>query len=277
MLELAKLQFIIMIQPGISLPTKLKSTFLAAIDRRSNIISTTVIPKPVPPELPIKPIIDQPGQFVSILAHELRNPLTNILLSVKMLESAILDEELKIFLDIITRSSVRINILIKELIKYQESDELPEGKHSIHELLDETVKMAADRISLRHISIIKTYGARDFNMMVNRSKLKIALTNIIVNAIDSMKSENGILKLVTKSIDGQYVLEIEDNGCGIAAENLKSIFNSFYTNKPGGLGLGLAMTRDILRANHIETRVESIVGTGTRFTLIFATNKKLIS
>jgi len=90
-----------------------------------------------------------------------------------------------------------------------------------------------------------------------------------------MPSENGELRLCTKMIRGQYAISIQDNGCGISKENLPFIFNAFFTNKPGGLGVGLAATKDILLSNKIGVKVESVVGEGTRFNLLFEKNKTL--
>lgn len=95
------------------------------------------------------------------------------------------------------------------------------------------------------------------------------LTNIVINAIDAMSTENGELKLVTKSINDRYIIRIEDNGCGIRKEDLKYIFKPNYTKKPGGLGLGLATTQKILQLNHVGVSVESVQGEGTQFTLSF--------
>jgi nitrogen-specific signal transduction histidine kinase len=67
---------------------------------------------------------DQSARFGSLLAHEVRNPLTNINLSIDMLKSVIMDNELKIYLDIISRSSTRINYLINEILRCQENAEL---------------------------------------------------------------------------------------------------------------------------------------------------------
>jgi C4-dicarboxylate-specific signal transduction histidine kinase len=106
--------------------------------------------------------------------------------------------------------------------------------------------------------------------LLNRPKMKVALINIIINAIESMDSENGELKIVTKSIPGKYLIWIEDNGCGISTGNLKKIFTPYFTNKSGGLGLGLSATCDILRSNKVELNVESQEGRGTRFNLSFS-------
>jgi C4-dicarboxylate-specific signal transduction histidine kinase len=104
--------------------------------------------------------------------------------------------------------------------------------------------------------------------------MKIALTNIIINAIDAMAGIKGELTLVTKSTCHACVVQIEDNGCGISEENLKNIFKPYFTNKPDGLGLGLTTTQDILRSNHVGLNVRSVVAKGTNFTLMFEKNNR---
>jgi len=215
-----------------------------------------------------KIIKDPPVEFATALIHEVRNPLTNINLAVEMLGSAIKDNQLKIYLDIITRSSIRINSLICDLLKHQEN-EVPVEKHSIHQLLDEVLEMAGDRMRLKKISVLKDYTSNDCKIELNRLEMLIGLTNIVVNAIDAMTPGKGELKLVTKSIDGMRVIQIEDNGCGISKENLKNIFKPYFTNKESGLGIGLATTYNILRSNNVGINVESEEGRGTRFILTF--------
>src|SRR6185503_12817275 len=95
------------------------------------------------PLVATKVIKDPPIPFVTALVHEVRNPLTNINLAVEMLGSAIKDNQLKVYLDIITRSSIRINSLICDLLKHQQN-EVQVEKHSMHQLLDEVLEMAGD-------------------------------------------------------------------------------------------------------------------------------------
>jgi signal transduction histidine kinase len=211
--------------------------------------------------------------IVSALAHELRNPLTNIILTVHLLESKILDNNDRLYIDIIRRSSGKINDQINDLLKGQKMDEIQTEKHSIHQLLDEVVEMAKDRLVLKKVMVKKNYAPYDLKVKMNKSKLKIAFTNIIINAIDAMPSEKGELRLCTKLIRGRHAVSIQDNGCGISKENLPFIFNPYFTNKPGGVGVGLAATKDILLSNQIGVKVESMVGEGTRFILLFEKNK----
>lgn len=214
------------------------------------------------------------SKFASALAHEVRNPLTNIKLSVEMLGSVIKDNNLKVYVDIIMRSSKRIDDLINELLTTQNVNELHAEKYSMHQLLDEVIESANDRIKLKNVTVTKDFAREDRYIILDRQKMKIALSNIIINAIDAMGPDKGQLNVVTKLIDGKYVLLIKDNGCGISFENLKNIFKPYFTNKPGGLGVGLATTYNILRANHIRVNVESEEGRGTNFILLFDKKKK---
>jgi signal transduction histidine kinase len=221
-------------------------------------------PSDLPEELPA-----QPGRYAAALAHEIRNPLTTINLATDMLESFIKDKELIKYLDIIKRNSIRINNAIYELLKYQATDKVKEKTYPIHLLLDEVLEMAGDRLRLKNILVRKEYAVQDCPMLSDRAMIKIALTNIIINAIDAMPSENGELTLRESSIDGKYALQIEDNGSGISKEDLECIFKPYFTKKPDGLGLGLSTTFDILQSDHVGIKVESEEGKGTRFILLF--------
>jgi len=223
---------------------------------------------------PFNPLFDVPVacDFTTTLAHEIRNPLATIDLSLALMLAERQDDELKMYADIIKRSSERISQLVNEMVKNRSLDETQVANQSIHHLLDEVVEMAKDRILLNNIMVCKEYDPTDCIVALNRPKMKIALTNIIVNAIEAMDSQYRELKVVTMSIAGKYVVQIEDNGCGISEKNLKNIFNANFTNRPGGMGIGLAATYDILESNHVKVHVESQLGSGTHFFLLFDKN-----
>jgi signal transduction histidine kinase len=139
----------------------------------------------------------------------------------------------------------------------------------IHELLDEVLVIIQDRITHKHIVVSKEYDLQTLPIILNGAQVKIALTNIIINAIEAISSGKGLLKLSTKTIGHKYVMQIEDNGSGISKENIHYIFKPYFTNKSGGLGLGLSIAQDNLMLNHIRVMVESEEGKGTIFTLVF--------
>jgi signal transduction histidine kinase len=101
------------------------------------------------------------------------------------------------------------------------------------------------------------------------SKLKIALLNIIINAIEAIDNEAGELSISLVCNDENNILEITDNGCGIPPENLSKLFEPFFTSKRNGIGLGLASTLNILQAHNATVEVRSKVKVGTTFVLTF--------
>lgn len=209
------------------------------------------------------------NQFIFTLAHEIRNPLTSINLCVQMINADIKAMPMKSYMDIIERNSKRINAIIEEFLKYHTIDESFEERYSIHQLLDEVLEMAEDRITLKNIRISKKYVTHDCSALMNRREMKIAITNIVINAIDAMDKDEAILTVATNAFENSYMIKIEDNGCGIKKDDLPNIFKPYFTYKPGGLGIGLAQTQDILRSNKVHVHVESEEGRGTSFMLFF--------
>ncbi|MCA9103511.1 MAG: ATP-binding protein [Pirellulales bacterium] len=111
--------------------------------------------------------------------------------------------------------------------------------------------------------------------MVNGNQIQQVLVNLLINARQAMpRGGRMIVRLVHDAEAGTVDLVVRDFGCGIPADKLPHIFDSFYTTKSGpddsgkgGTGLGLSMCRDIIEAHHGRIRVESTVGKGTAFTL----------
>ena len=230
-----------------------------------------MIPLPASPLSAVQPpktAKKKPAQLAA-LAHEIRNPLANIKLAAEMLGSIITDDDQKLYLDIIMRNSTRINEVLTDMLRSCQPDETHLEEHSIHELLDEVQVMSKDRIKLKNILVTKNYTKKDRKIMVDKLKLKIAFTNIIINALEAMPIEKGELKLVTRSAKGRPVVEIRDNGIGISKENLKQIFKPYFTNRTGGMGLGLSTAFDMLQSNHVQVNVRSVPGRGTSFILSF--------
>ena len=235
--------------------------------------SAPVFIERIDPEL----LQDIPGKFVRILAHEIRNPLTNINLAVEMMALQGQEDGTRMYLDIIMRASLRINNLLNELFAYQQQNEVKTVRCSIRQLLEEVLTMAGDRIALKQIKITTAYDLKDRFLVFNRLNMKIALTNIIINAIDAISGDGGELTLWTGTMGEYYAIHIADNGCGISKENMQCIFNPFYSNKPGGLGIGLAATYDILRANRVGLTIESELAKGSHFTLLFNKNDEPVT
>ena len=210
------------------------------------------------------------GRISRFIAHEIRNPLTNINLAVDQLKNEEGNsDETNVLLDMVLRNSVRINSLITDLLQSTRSNILVFDKESIHKLLDESLKMAQDRIELKGIKVIKQYTEKDCFLSVDVQKIKIAFLNLIVNAIEAMEPEKGVLTLKTEHKNEHCVATISDNGQGIDSEGVSRLFEAYYTTKPAGTGLGLTNTQNIILSHKASIAVESEVGKGTTFTVTF--------
>jgi signal transduction histidine kinase len=214
-------------------------------------------------------VSELPTLFTIALAHEIRNPITNINLSIEMLRSELPANTSKNYLDIIIRSSKRINDIVTELLTQSQLCPVRQRGFSIHKLLDEALQLTEDRSRLKRIVVLKNYAPEDCLIDQHRSKIKISLVNIILNAIDAMEAGKGRLTLSTRYAPGKYIVEVKDNGCGISKENLKHIFKPFFSNKPGGLGVGLSAAYALLQSGHVAIKVKSTKGKGTCFILTF--------
>jgi signal transduction histidine kinase len=219
--------------------------------------------------IPVQILKKKSGVFATSLVHEVRNPLTNINLAADILGLGSLSEEQEKFVAIIKRGAERINHILTSFLSSENEDEIHAESCSVNELIEEVLAINKDRIGLKHVIVKKKFGAGDLNILVKKQEIKIALINIMVNAIEALPSANGILTLSTGIKNDQCIIEIEDNGMGISEKNLLNIFDPYYTNKPGGMGLGLSTTVDILLSNCGTMDVQSEEGSGTHFTLHF--------
>lgn len=210
------------------------------------------------------------GRIARTIAHEVRNPLTNINLAVEQLQSEMDGSRpgsATLMLQMINRNSARINGLITDLLNSTKFTDLVYKKISVNTLLDETLELARDRIGLKNISVTRSYADGICDVAVDVERIKIAFLNIIVNAVEAMEPGQGVLRVMTMAKDDKCVILISDNGPGIAAESQSRIFEPYFTSKAKGTGLGLTNTQNIILNHKGQIAFESTNGEGTTFTI----------
>ncbi len=212
------------------------------------------------------------GRLVRTLAHEVRNPLNNILLSTEQLQTdheARLDEGSELYLNIIQRNAQRISGLINELLNTSKPGEVIPEPRLFQSIIDDVIGAAIDRITLKKIRLDVQYPNDEVLIMADGEKLKLALLNIVINAIEAMEEGSGQLRISLQPLDRTVTLQISDNGCGISEENIARLFEPYFTQKRNGMGLGLAFTLNILQAHKASVEVSSREQQGTTFTISF--------
>lgn len=214
------------------------------------------------------------GRIARTLAHEVRNPLTNINLAAAQLEESFeLDEESRFLFDIIHRNSERINNMVSSLLNATKFTELHFEHVNIHHIIDDTLKHAGDRIALKAVNLKLNYAPQNIMLWIDVSKIKIALMNIIVNAIEAMDDGGGKLEIKTEAKDSNCIITISDEGTGMNDDTLSKLFEPYFTSKIKGNGLGLTNTQTILLNHKGSIKVESEEGKGTTFVLCLPMEK----
>lgn len=207
------------------------------------------------------------GRIARTIAHEVRNPLTNINLAIEQLRAEVEPTEAtELLFSMVSRNSERINQLVGDLLNTTRVAELKFSEASINDLLDETLEMSMDRIELNHIKVVKNYDRDICKISVDVPKIKIAFLNIIVNAIEAMPPE-GILTIQTLSKNKRCIIKIHDTGKGMNKEEMSRLFEPYFTTKEKGNGLGLANTQNIILGHNGSISAESQPGKGTTFTI----------
>jgi len=213
------------------------------------------------------------GRIARVIAHEVRNPLTNILLAVSQFKGEPVSvEDSQVYVDIIERNCTRINQLITELLHSTRMIELNVHQHGVNELTDKALALAQDRLQLNEINVKKDYLKQDVLIPADEDKVVIALLNIIINAVEAMTPGKGLLTLQTTKQRDKAIITIGDNGPGIPEETKSRLFDPFFTNKPKGTGLGLTSTQNIIMNHKGTVHVESEEGEGSVFTIVLPTN-----
>lgn len=214
------------------------------------------------------------GRIARVIAHEVRNPLTNIILAVGQFrqEDATDPEDTTLYLDIIERNCTRINQLVTELLQSTRMMELHLQEHPLTDLVHSSLALATDRLQLNGIRLVEDYTTETALITADDEKIRIALLNILINAIEAMTPGKGVLTVST-SLEGKAAtIRIQDNGMGIPEENKARLFDPFFTSKTKGTGLGLTSTQNIILNHKGHIQVESALGEGTTFIITLPAN-----
>ncbi|MCW3462183.1 hybrid sensor histidine kinase/response regulator [Chitinophaga nivalis] len=210
------------------------------------------------------------GRIARVIAHEVRNPLTNILLAVSQFKEEEIvssNEDATLYTDIIERNCTRINQLITELLHSTRMIELHMAPHGINEMVGKALQLSQDRLQLHEIVLQEDLVSPDVLVNADDEKVIIAFLNIIINAVEAMTPSKGILTITTIRHQDKVQLLIGDNGIGIPQEKQARLFDPFYTSKAKGTGLGLTSTQNILLNHKGNIHVDSEPGRGTIFTI----------
>ena len=210
------------------------------------------------------------GQLSAGIAHEVRNPLSSIKMSLQILEKRMnpQDNDLKRF-RIAQREVEHLEKLVSDILVFARPAEPEMATGDINQFLKYSLNLAEKEIAEKHIRVENRFDDKIPRLLFDSAMLKQAFLNLYLNAIDAMES-GGVLSISSRLIDGDgksVSVEITDNGAGIEANVLPHIFNPFFTTKNYGTGLGLSQVKKIIDLHNGTVGITSKRGAGTKVTI----------
>jgi two-component system sensor histidine kinase PilS (NtrC family) len=205
------------------------------------------------------------GRLAANIAHEIRNPLASMTGAVEALSASAAPEERERLAQIVARESARLNALIGNFLQYARPAPLVRTRVDVAEILGEVLALLEHRDLPPALKIAREFPPA-LPWPVDSQQLRQALWNLCLNALDAMP-DGGELKVEAAVHDGRLEIAVVDTGEGIPASDLPHVLEPFFSTKPGGSGLGLALVHRIAQDHGGEVSIDSQPGLGTRVTL----------
>ncbi len=200
------------------------------------------------------------------VAHELGNPLNSLQIHLQLIERELkkIDVPKKTIdsLGTIKNELTRLNSIIDRFLRAIRPSKANLHLLPLHPILDEALEFMRHEIEDRDVILEKEFSRSIPPLLIDPEQFKQALYNLVKNSLQAMPA-GGILKINTRLTDRYAEIQIQDNGTGIASENLPRLFDPYFTTKEGGSGLGLLIVRRIINEHHGELQIESRPEIGT--------------
>ena len=213
------------------------------------------------------------GVFAASLVHELTQPLAASLanaetaLDLLAAPSPDLDELRATVADIVTDDR-RASELIQQLRRFLRRGEVERAELDLHDVVDEVLHLVSGEAAVKGIALTVDLPAALPRLVGDRVQLQQVFLNLLLNGIDAVKANEPSARrvaLLARPSESGVCVEVTDSGRGMDEPTLARIFQPFFTTKPGGMGLGLSISRTIVAAHGGTLSVQSTPGRGTTF------------
>ncbi len=217
------------------------------------------------------------GKLSLSVAHEINNPLSGILIYTKLVHKQLVKQELDPEkkeailknLALIENETKRCGDIVKSLLDFSRNDQNDFEPKPLHGILQETFDLMSHSMKIANITFRADFAATADIVFCNPNQIKQACLAMLVNSSEAV-TENPLIVIRTSNPDDQNIrFEIEDNGIGIAEEDLPHIFQPFFSTKQNssGIGLGLAIVHGIIQSHNAKLDVKSSPGMGTKISI----------
>jgi len=209
-------------------------------------------------------------QLTQISAHEIRNPLSSVKMNIQILLKNIkINGNDRRRMEIMASEISRLEGILTEMLDFAGPIKLDLKLVSLNEIADSCLEIIDARIKEYGISVKKRYSRNIPYVMMDHDKVEQAIINILLNSVEALKN-GGQIEIITRrdmKNGGLVKVEINDNGVGIAAEDLAYVFDPFFSKKKKGTGLGLSNVKKIIETHGGTVTIAPGKKQGTHFCL----------
>ena len=217
------------------------------------------------------------GELAATIAHEIRQPLAAIVArgsaGLNWLKKTAPDlDKVRGALENIVDNGHRADQVLRNTRAMFGKGDTSQATLNVNKVIDEVLALVESRTTEERVQLVKSYGEMPLPAVrANRIELQQVLLNLTMNAIEAMSAMSGgdrVLKLTTEvTRTGRVLIAVQDSGPGIALDQLDQIFKSFFTTKPGGMGVGLSISKSIVEAHGGQLTVAHGDPVGMVFTI----------
>lgn len=210
------------------------------------------------------------GQFASTIVHEIRNPLTTIVMGLQAMAKLDLQRRDRNRLSLALEESDRLHLLLKEILLYAKPQKLQLVEINLEQFLREIILALAEMPVAKNKQIQLICSQANLKIKADRSKIKQVIINLIQNALEASPIEKTVTcKVNLEAKSSLTIISIHNWGLPIDRELLPLLCEPFVSNKSGGTGLGLAIVKQIVKAHRGNLSIESntVAGTTISFTI----------
>ena len=214
------------------------------------------------------------GRLGSAIAHEIRNPLNYINLTLDHLrskfspEDAEKKEQFQKLTSQLKAEVARINQQISDFLNYSRPAKANLQPTDIRKVIDDSLRIVEAQAAEHNVKISVVEREDVPSVIADAEFLRSVFNNLFINALQAMDTSGGHLSVkISLDGDGFVDVDVSDTGSGIAPENIEKIFEPYFSTKETGTGLGLAIVQKIVDIHHGTIDVESKTSEGTRFTV----------